>query len=118
MALLLCRLKGNEKKLKISNANQSENCVGNKEFFRLYDDAKDRVAKFYEDREEWAISYSSKLEKLLVVLKESKVSTSYSCFERYTDLVTETSLSGASSLESNSESDEDNEMHGIDSMSK
>jgi len=110
--------KAMKKTLKNSNPNQSENCVGNKEFFRLYDDAKDRVAKFYEDREEWAISYSSKLEELVITLSESKVSTSYSCFERDADLVTESSLSGAASLESDSESDEDNEMHGIDSMSK
>jgi len=107
--------KAMKKNLKPCKDGQS---VNEQEFFRLYDDAKGRVAKFYQDREDWAVSYSSKLEELVVVLRESKVSTS-SCLEKNADLITDSSVSGAVSLDSDSETDEENgEMHDNDSVSK
>merc|ERR1719162_2153030 len=87
--------KAMKKTLRVSKDGQDDTCVDEQEFFRLYDDAKDRVGKFYQDREQWAVSYASKLEGLVVDLQKSQVgTTSFSCFEQTTDLVTESSLSG------------------------
>ena len=110
--------KAMKKTLKNCDDIPNDTSVDDQKFFRLYDDAKDRVAKFYQDREEWAISYSSKLEELVDTLSKSQVSTSYACFERDSDLVTESSISGAASLDSDSETDEENVMGGVDSISK
>jgi len=102
--------------LRVSKDGRDDTCVDEQEFFRLYDDAKDRVGKFYRDREQWAASYSSKLEDLVVELQKSEVSApSLSCMEQATDLVTESSLSGATSIESYSDTDEENEIHGAES---
>lgn len=100
--------KAMKKTLRVSNDSQDDTCVDEQEFFRLYEDAKDRVGKFYQDREQWAVSYSSKLEDLVAELQKSKVSTpSLSCLEQTTDLVTESSLSGAASIESDSDNEEE-----------
>jgi len=110
--------KAMKKTLKNCDDSPSGTSIDDQKFSRLYADAKDRVAKFYEDREEWAISYSSKLEELVVTLSESQVSTSYSCFEKNSDLISESSLSRAASFDSDSETDEENVMRGVDSISK
>ena len=63
---------------------------------------------------ELAISYCSKLNGLVVDLK--KVSpTSYACLGENTDVTTESSLSGATSMESDSDNEAENEMCGMES---
>jgi len=103
----------------LKNNDLNDLCVDDQEFFRLFSESKDKVAKFYKDREDWAVSYSSKLEELVIELNESKVSSPYSCFEKNGDMITESSLSGTGSIDSDSETDDDNVgMRGIDSVSK
>lgn len=63
------------------------------EFFRLYDESQVKIAKFYQDKENWAIGYMQTLEQRVEDLRESATSPpspSTSC----SSLSSSTSLDG------------------------
>lgn len=41
------------------------------EFFRLYEESKDKIARFYGDKEKWAVDYMNTLEERVEALRET-----------------------------------------------
>lgn len=79
--------KAMKKALKANNGNANE-----EDFFRLYDESQTKVAKFYQEKENWAMEYMKTLEQRVEELRDSATSPpspSTSC----------SSLSSSSSLD-------------------